>query len=107
MKKIVLLSVGLMATSLLFSQNRNQLPNTLLWKITGNGLKKPSYLFGTMHILCAEDAKLSDSLKAAIHDCEEVYFEIDLDDFAGMINSMKIMGELFCLSACWRDSSLC
>jgi len=91
MKKIVLLSVGLMATSLLFSQNRNQLPNTLLWKITGNGLKKPSYLFGTMHILCAEDAKLSDSLKAAIHDCEEVYFEIDLDDFAGMINSMKFM----------------
>ena len=48
--------------------------------MSGKDLKKPSYLFGTMHILCAEDAKLSDSLKKVIHDCEEVYFEIDLDD---------------------------
>jgi uncharacterized protein YbaP (TraB family) len=33
-----------------FSQNNN---NTLLWKISGNGLEKPSYLFGTIHMLCA------------------------------------------------------
>jgi len=91
MKKILILCSGLFLTGLAFSQNRTALPNTLLWKISGNGLKKPSYLFGTMHILCAEDAKLSDSLKAAIHDCEDVYFEIDLDDFTGMINSMKYM----------------
>jgi hypothetical protein len=31
----------------------DQLSNTLLWQISGNGLKQPSYLFGTMHILCA------------------------------------------------------
>ena len=91
MKKILLFSLGLLATSLLFSQNRNSLPNTLLWKITGKDLKKPSYLFGTMHILCADDAKLSDSLKKAIHDCDEIYFEIDLGDIAGMIKSMKFM----------------
>ncbi len=36
--------------------------NTLLWQISGKGLKEPSYLYGTMHIVCAEDAKLSDSL---------------------------------------------
>jgi uncharacterized protein YbaP (TraB family) len=59
--------------------------------VSGKDLKKPSYLFGTMHILCAEDAKLSDSLKKVIHDCDEVYFEIDLDDISGMINSMKYM----------------
>ena len=38
----------------------------LLWKISGNGLKNPSYLFGTIHMLCADDAVLSDSLKKAI-----------------------------------------
>lgn len=91
MKKIITFSAALFITSILFSQNRNLLQNTLLWKITGKDLKKPTYLFGTMHILCAEDAKLSDNLKAAIHDCEEVYFEIDLDDFAGMMASMKFM----------------
>jgi len=26
--------------------------NTLLWEISGNGLAKPSYLFGTFHLLC-------------------------------------------------------
>lgn len=24
---------------------------SLVWKITGNGLKKPSYLFGTIHLI--------------------------------------------------------
>jgi uncharacterized protein YbaP (TraB family) len=37
--------------------------NSLLWKISGNGLTKPSYLFGTMHMLCADDAMLSNNLK--------------------------------------------
>ena len=44
----------------------NHLDNTLLWKISGNGLTRSCYLFGTMHVLCAEDATLSDSLKLAI-----------------------------------------
>ena len=64
---------------------------TLLWKISGRHLSSPSYLFGTMHILCSEDAKLSDSLKMAIQQCDEVYFEINLDDMNGMLNSMKYM----------------
>ena len=41
-----------------------QLENSLLWKITGNGLKEPSYLFGTFHITC--DATLSNKVKKAM-----------------------------------------
>ena len=44
-----------------------------------------------MHILCADDAHLSDSLRAAIAHCDEVYFEIDLSDMSGMLGSMKYM----------------
>src|SRR5689334_10378667 len=66
-------------------------PNTLLWKISGNGLKKPSYLFGTMHILCADDARLSDNLKKAIKDCDEIYFEIDMDNTQEMAGAMKYL----------------
>jgi len=33
--------------------------NTLLWKIDGNGLETPSYLFGTIHVKCVEDISLS------------------------------------------------
>src|SRR6476620_5114936 len=54
--------------------------NTLLWRISGNGLPRPSYIFGTMHLLCKDDAKLSDSLQKAIEKTDQVYFEIDLDD---------------------------
>ncbi len=65
--------------------------NTLLWKITGNGLKKPSYLFGTMHILCADDAVLSSNLKKAIRDCDEIYFEIDMDNTQEMAGAIKYL----------------
>ena len=66
-------------------------PHTLLWKISGKGLKKPSYLFGTMHVLCADDAMLSDSLKGAIAACDEVFFEIKLDDLGNLLGALKVM----------------
>ena len=69
----------------------NDSTQTLLWKISGKGLSKPSYLFGTMHILCAEDAQLSEGLKKAISNCDEIYFEIDLSDMKGMLNSLKYL----------------
>src|SRR5688500_18902012 len=33
------------------SQSKPTAENYLLWEISGNGLKKPSYLFGTYHLL--------------------------------------------------------
>ena len=63
--------------------------NTLLWEISGNGLQKPSYIFGTMHLLCSEDARLSDNLKKAIAETDQIYFEIDLDDISQLMSTMK------------------
>jgi uncharacterized protein YbaP (TraB family) len=65
------------------------LDNTLLWKISGNGLKHPSYLYGTMHVLCAEDATVSDSLKFVIKNCDQIYFELDMDNFGEMTGLLK------------------
>jgi uncharacterized protein len=70
--------------------------NTLLWRISGNGLKQPSYLFGTIHLLCSEDIQLSDSLKAAISRCDRVYLELDMDNLIEMlsvVNKMKMNGD--------------
>jgi uncharacterized protein len=67
------------------------LANTLLWKITGNNLAKPSFLFGTMHILCAGQATISDSLQAALAHCDQVYFEFKLDDLGNMLKSIGYM----------------
>ena len=38
----------------------------LLWEITGNGLKKPSYVYGTMHISQKLAFHLGDSFYNAI-----------------------------------------
>ena len=62
---------------------------TLLWQITGNGLKKPSYIFGTMHLLCEDDARLSPNLKKAIAETDQIYFELDLDDMNEMMSTLK------------------
>lgn len=65
--------------------------NTLLWEISGNGLSKPSYLFGTMHILCDKDATLSPNLKKAIKDVQVIYFELDMDDMNELMGAMKYL----------------
>ncbi len=78
MKRQLLLAAGLLTATLAFPQTSH----TLLWRITGKGITRPSYLFGTMHILCADDAKLSDSLMHAINTVDEVWFEINLSDMA-------------------------
>lgn len=65
--------------------------NTLLWKISGNGLQQPSYLFGTMHILCDKDAGLSANLKKVIKDVKVIYFELDMDDMGELMGAMKFL----------------
>ncbi len=64
---------------------------TLLWKISGNGIERPSYLFGTIHLLCEDDAILSTNLKKAIRDCDEVYLEVDMDNLFEMFGAMNKM----------------
>ena len=95
MKKMTLMMAGMLAVSLSWAQKKPapapHSPNTLLWRISGKHITHPSYLFGTMHVLCAKDAILSDSLKAVIKKCDEIYFEINLGDMMGMLNSMKFM----------------
>src|SRR3954467_7797337 len=66
-------------------------PNTLLWRISGKNLQKPSYLFGTMHMICANDIELSDSLKSAISASDKVYLELDMDDMFQMLGAMSHM----------------
>ena len=65
--------------------------NTLLWEISGNGLKKPSYLFGTFHMMCKDDIHFSQNLQTALTYAQEVYFEMDLDDAANTLGALMFM----------------
>src|SRR6516164_6612127 len=50
---------------------------TLLWEISGHGMKKPSYLFGTMHVSSKMVFHLSDSFYFGIRSTEVVALELD------------------------------
>jgi uncharacterized protein YbaP (TraB family) len=87
MKKIVLLLCSLFL-GVAFGQKSE---NSLLWKISGNGLKEPSYLFGTIHITC--DATLSEKVKTALDKTQQLCLELDMDDpnlQVEMMNSMMM-----------------
>ena len=40
--------------------------NSLLWQISGNGLSKPSYLYGTIHVIDQENYFLGKNVKKKI-----------------------------------------
>lgn len=95
MKRTLLLCLAAFLGFTSFTQTTNP-DNTLLWRISGNGLKQPSYLFGTIHLLCSNDIQLSDSLKSAITRCDKVYLELDMDNLIELItvvNKMKMNGD--------------
>src|SRR6187402_2508110 len=48
---------------------------SLLWEISGNGLKKPSYLFGTMHVSDKLAFHLADSFYLGIRNADIVALE--------------------------------
>lgn len=65
--------------------------NTLLWEISGNGLQKPSFLFGTFHLLCPDDIHFSEQLKNAVNQSDEIYMELDMDDPSTLMEGMLYM----------------
>ena len=65
--------------------------NSLLWEISGKHLSKPSYLFGTFHLMCKEDIHFSNNLTQAIKNVEDVYFEMDLDDPSNTFGALLFM----------------
>jgi uncharacterized protein YbaP (TraB family) len=64
--------------------------NALLWQISGKNLAKPSYLFGTIHMICPEDFYMSDTLKASFARAEKIYLEIDMDDPSMTMKTLQL-----------------
>src|SRR6202795_3024466 len=78
-RKILMALLLFLATSpFLTAQKRMEKKYpALLWEITGNGLKKPSYLFGTMHVSSKMVFHLSDSFYLGIKSSDVVALELD------------------------------
>lgn len=61
----------------------------LLWEITGNGLEKPSYLFGTMHVRDERAAEFPDSVLIALEKTDAYAMEIHPDTMVAFV--MELM----------------
>ncbi len=62
------------------AQNRPADNKSLLWKISGKEMQKPSYLFGTIHIICKDEYIWTNKMKKSLESCNEVCMEMDMDD---------------------------
>jgi len=61
----------------------------LLWKISGKGLSKPSYLFGTHHLIEKDRIKNFDKMLGLVSQTDAVVGEMDMTDMTSM--QAKIM----------------
>src|SRR6185369_11985262 len=71
-----LLLGGALCVSGLHAQDTTRY-DCLLWKISGNGLAKPSYLYGTMHVSNKLAFHLTDEFFAALESADAVALEMD------------------------------
>jgi uncharacterized protein YbaP (TraB family) len=76
--------VKICTTFLLFCFGANlsaqKIENSLFWEISGKNLKKSSYIFGTIHLLCEKDLEIKPSVQARFDSAEVLCLEIDMDD---------------------------
>jgi uncharacterized protein YbaP (TraB family) len=82
--KKLLLFLFLIITASIQSQN-----NSLFWEISGNGLTKKSYLYGTMHVNDKVSFHLSDSFFKNLLSCDIVANESDPETWGELGDLMK------------------
>jgi uncharacterized protein YbaP (TraB family) len=66
---------------------------SLLWEISGNGLTKSSYLFGTMHLRDKRVFEFSDSLLLKLEACDVFASEIRMDSAFYQVWESRISGD--------------
>jgi len=65
---------------------------SLLWMIEGKDLSSPSFIYGTIHLICEEDFHIHEEVMKAIHSSEKIVMELDMDDpgFMGKMQQMSV-----------------
>ena len=74
----------------------------LLWKVSGNGLEKPSFLFGTHHVAPASMIDSIAGFDEAINTCDVVYGEVVKSD----LTSPETQAKTLKLATAPADSTL-
>jgi len=73
-------SIALFTLTLSSFLSTAQTEKSLLWEITGKGLEKPSYVFGTIHMICKEDYIMTETIQNTLKNVDAYYAEINFGD---------------------------
>lgn len=79
MKKLVK-SIAICALTLVSFTTFAQDNKSLLWQISGKGLEKPSYVFGTIHMICQDDYIMTETIQNTLKNVDAFYAEIDFSN---------------------------
>ncbi len=79
MKRNFILAVLCLLWSLVVVAQPNNTANALLWKVSGNGLKKPTYLFGTYHFFSSGFVDTMQAVTKAYAASDAVVGELVID----------------------------
>jgi uncharacterized protein YbaP (TraB family) len=83
---LILTLLVVSTTGSVTAQKSAKRPNyKLLWKISGKGLRAPSYLFGTMHVQDNKAFDFSDSVLLKISECEAFAMEVHPDSITRLV----------------------
>lgn len=72
MKKLIIIALTF-SSLLVFAENKN----SVLWRISGNGLKEPSYLFGSMQMVPGKQLFINDSISHCVKISKSLMMETD------------------------------
>lgn len=88
---LLLLMLGLLKPERTLAQEEQEeivQSQSLLWKISGNGLKQASYLYGTIHAICLEDIHISEPMQKALQNSRQLALEVDVSN-TGELKQMQ------------------
>ena len=88
-KSIAICALTLVSFTIFAQDNKS-----LLWQISGKGLEKPSYVFGTIHMICQEDYIMTETIQNTLKNVDAFYAEIDFSNPENMaILQQSMMSE--------------
>jgi len=87
----ILLGLLIMVGSTVGANADNEFNKGLLWKVDGNGLESPSYIFGTLHLICTGDFYVFEGVNEKLANSNRLVLELDLTDPALLFELQKGM----------------
>lgn len=101
LKSIIAIFTIALAFNFSIAQGKIQLENSVLWKVEHSELKEPSYIVGTLHMMCANEFEIPQKITQTLNKVNAIVMEVNFSDpqelksiQESMSSSKKISEEL-------------